>query len=184
MWSARDRHLRATDREPRLQGGRRRARGGLGGLVDGIVLHQVLQWHNFVAIPVPPDTLDALQTNVFWDGVFHVATTAMLLVGLVLLQRSWRRGDRVAGDGTAIVGWVLIGWGAFQIVDQLVFHELLDLHDIRMGVDNPGVYNWSWGASGLVLIALGLWLLRRWRDRTPGQPPTTAPSQRGSEPPS
>jgi uncharacterized membrane protein len=136
---------------------------GLGGLADGILFHQVLQWHNLVAEPLPPDTLEALRTNVFWDGVFHVTTTLVLVAGFVLLQRSWSRGDRAAGDGRAVLGWVLVGWGTFHVVDQLLFHELLDLHDIRMGVPNPGLYNWSYGASGLVLIALGWWVLRRTR---------------------
>jgi uncharacterized membrane protein len=139
---------------------------GFGGLADGIVFHQVLQWHNFVAEPIPPDTLDALRTNVFWDGLFHAATTLVLLVGFVLLQRSWDRNARAPGDGRAVLGWALIGWGAFNTVDQLVFHELLDLHDIRMGVPNPGVYNWTYGASGLLLIGLGVLALRRWQATT------------------
>ena len=136
---------------------------GLGGLADGIVFHQVLQWHHLVVERVPPTTLDGLRTNVRWDGVFHVATTVTLVVGFVLLQRSWHRRDRAAGDGRAVAGWALIGWGTFHVVDQLVFHELLDLHDIRMGVPDPGLYNWSYGASGLLLIALGSLLLRRRR---------------------
>jgi uncharacterized membrane protein len=99
---------------------------GLGGLADGILFHQVLQWHNLVAEPLPPDTLEALRTNVFWDGVFHV-------------------------------------------VDQLLFHELLDLHDIRMGVPTPGLYNRSYGASGVLLIALGWWVLRGTREARGGR---------------
>lgn len=134
---------------------------GLGGLADGIVFHQVLQWHNLVANPVPPDTLAALRTNVLWDGLFHVATTLTLTVGLVLLQRSWGRGERAAGEGRLVLGWGAIGWGAFNVTDQIVLHELLDLHDIRMGVPNPGTYNWSYGASGLLLLALGIWALHR-----------------------
>jgi uncharacterized membrane protein len=134
---------------------------GLGGLADGIVFHQVLQWHHLVANPVPPDTLEALRTNVFWDGVFHVLTTLTLTAGLVLLRGSWRRHERGPVGARPVLGWAAIGWGAFNVADQIVLHELLDLHDIRMGVPNPGVYNWSYGASGLVLVALGVWLLRR-----------------------
>jgi uncharacterized membrane protein len=145
---------------------------GLGGLADGILFHQVLQWHNLVAEHLPPDTLEALRTNVFWDGVFHVVTTLILVAGFVLLQRSWSRDDRVAGDGRAVLGWVLVGWGTFHVVDQLLFHELLDLHDIRMGVPNPGLYNWSYGASGLLLIALGWWVLQRTR-QVEGERPTS-----------
>lgn len=166
-----------ADRSVRSDGGAFRAGAlllgvGLGGLADGIVFHQILQWHHLVAERVPPTTLEALRTNVLWDGLFHVATTVTLVVGFVLLQRSWQRADRAAGDGRAIAGWVLIGWGVFHVVDQVVFHELLDLHDIRMGVADPGVYNWTYGASGLVLIGSGLLLLRRRHaDRDAGSAP-------------
>jgi uncharacterized membrane protein len=138
---------------------------GFGGLADGIVFHQVLQWHNFVAEPIPPDTLEALRTNVFWDGVFHVATTLVLRLGLVMLQRSWDRNERAPGDGRAVLGWALIGWRTFNLVDQLVLHELLDLHDIRMGVPNGGV-QLDLRASGLLLIGLGVLALRRWQATT------------------
>jgi uncharacterized membrane protein len=138
---------------------------GLGGLTDGIVLHQVLQWHHLVEAQVPVDGLDALRTNVFWDGVFHVATTLTLVIGFVLLHRAWSKPVRTAGDGRALLGWVLIGWGAFHIVDQIVFHELLGLHDIRMGVENPGLYNWGFFAVGVALIALGSLLVRTHADR-------------------
>lgn len=30
---------------------------GLGGFVDGILLHQILQWHHMVSNVVPPTTL-------------------------------------------------------------------------------------------------------------------------------
>lgn len=133
---------------------------GLGGLADGIVLHQVLQWHNLIANPVPPDDLASLQRNVFWDGVFHVSTTVVLVVGVLLLYRGWHRRGRATGNLAALGGLTLIGWGAFHVVDQLVFHEWLDLHDIRQGVENPGLYNWSYFAIGLVLIGLGVLLLR------------------------
>src|SRR4051812_2193731 len=30
---------------------------GLGGFFDGIVLHQILQWHHMISTPMPPDTV-------------------------------------------------------------------------------------------------------------------------------
>jgi uncharacterized membrane protein len=135
---------------------------GLGGLADGIVLHQVLQWHNLVTSRVPRDSQAALETNLFWDGVFHLSTTIVLVVGVVLLWRGWERQDRATGNLAALAGLTLLGWGAFHGVDQLVFHELLGLHDIREGVENPGLYNWGFFAIGLVLAGLGWWILRTW----------------------
>ena len=37
---------------------------GLGGFFDGIVLHQLLQWHHLVtAAGYPPDSLENLKAN-------------------------------------------------------------------------------------------------------------------------
>lgn len=133
---------------------------GIGGLVDGVVLHQVLQWHHLTSGVDPPAGIEALRRNVFWDGVFHAATTALLLAGLVVL---WGVRGRTVPPGASrgVLGLVLAGWGAFHVFDQLVFHELLGLHDIREGVADPAVYNWGFFAIGLVLIAAGWWLRRR-----------------------
>jgi uncharacterized membrane protein len=68
--------------------GRRVVAGGLvlgfgfGGLVDGIVLHQVLQWHDLISALEPTTSLEALERNLFWDGVFHATTAALAVWGL------------------------------------------------------------------------------------------------------
>lgn len=133
---------------------------GLGGLTDGIVLHQVLQWHNLVSTKVTNETLAGLQTNVFWDGVFHLGTTVLLVVGLLLLWRAWEGRNHATGNLSALVGLAFVGWGVFHVVDQLVFHELLNLHNIREDAANVTLYNWGFLAVGLVLATLG-WALSR-----------------------
>jgi uncharacterized membrane protein len=141
---------------------------GLGGLADGIVLHHVLGWHNLTSARIPTDTLAGLETNVFWDGVFHLSTTVVLLVGFVLLWRSRTARDGRAGSNTALLGLLLVGWGAFHAVDQLVFHELLGLHDIRQDAAHPALYNWGFFAIGVVLAAVGATLYRRATRTGPG----------------
>ena len=44
---------------------------GLGGFVDGITLHQIMQWHNMGSAVLPPTTMDAMAQNMVWDG--HVS---------------------------------------------------------------------------------------------------------------
>jgi uncharacterized membrane protein len=117
---------------------------GLGAFIDGIILHQVLQWHHLVSAYTPDDDLAGLKRNTFWDGVFHVAAWWLVLGGLV--------------------GTMLIGWGVFNVVDQLVFHMALGAHHIRM-VDNYKVYDWGFTALGVGLAALGWLLLRRTQPR-------------------
>ena len=131
---------------------------GLGGLADGIVLHQVLQWHNLVSTQVTNETLGGLQTNLFWDGVFHLSTTVLVVIGVLLLWRACEGRDHVTGNLSARVGLVLVGWGAFHVVDQMLFHELLNLHNIREDAASVALYNWGFFAVGLVLAAVG-WVL-------------------------
>jgi uncharacterized membrane protein len=134
---------------------------GLGGLVDGIVLHQVLQWHNLVSGQVANTTLAGLRTNLFWDGVFHLTTTALVVAGFLALWRAWQGPRHAGGDLRALLGLVLVGWGAFHVVDQFVFHLLLGLHDIRDDAPNVGLYNWGFFAVGVALAGLGTLLWRR-----------------------
>ena len=134
---------------------------GAGGLVDGIVLHQVLQWHNLVSDVEPRTSVEGLERNVFWDGVFHAATAALAAVGVGLTWRGGLLSGPVLRPLRSVVGLVLVGWGGFHVVDQLVFHLLLGLHDIREAAEHPALYDWGFFALGLALAALGAGLQRR-----------------------
>jgi uncharacterized membrane protein len=130
---------------------------GLGGLADGIVLHQVLQWHHLVSEKEPTDTLAGLEANTLADGIFHIATVVVLVVGVLLL---WKAASRPRdGWSRLAIGGVILGWGLFHIVDEIVFHLILDLHHIRQ-VDNYLLYDLAYGAIGVALIACGTALLR------------------------
>ena len=66
---------------------------GLGGFVDGIVLHQILQWHHMLTGErggEPMSTVAGLEANTLADGFFHVATWIMVVVAswLIRLTRS------------------------------------------------------------------------------------------------
>ena len=120
---------------------------GFGGLVDGVVLHQVLQWHHLVSDDVTTTTVAGLETNTLADGLFHVAALLVVVVGVALLWRAAR-------DGRAAAGGVLTGWGVFHLVDEVLFHLVLDLHHIRMVEDYP-VYDLAFTAIGVALIVAG-----------------------------
>ncbi|MDO3685308.1 DUF2243 domain-containing protein [Micromonospora sp. C28ISP2-4] len=141
---------------------------GLGGFVDGIVLHQVLQWHHLLSSTgsdrigvreYPVDTVPGLQMNTLWDGLFHVVTWVAVLTGLALLY------SRVTGSrgrlwrSPMLWGWALIGWGLFNLVEGIIDHHLLGIHHVRSG---PNQLWWDLGflALGVVLIAVG-WAIQR-----------------------
>ena len=68
----------------------------LGGFFDGILLHQVLQWHHFLSL-VPGEALRDIRAQILADGLFHVAVYAVAALGLWLLWRA--RGGLAAADG-------------------------------------------------------------------------------------
>jgi uncharacterized membrane protein len=132
---------------------------GLGGFADGIVLHQIIQWHNMGSAVLPPTTMEAMSQNMVWDGMFHLATWLVTLVGTFMLWSAARSGVGVARSAPAFVGELFFGWGAFNLVEGLVDHHLLDLHHVRdMPVHVP-IYDWVFlGIGGIGFLLLG-WLL-------------------------
>jgi len=131
---------------------------GLGGFVDGIVLHQVLQWHHLVSTPVPPDSLPNLEHNTFWDGMFHVGTWAVTVAGVFVLASS--DGARNDPGGTRrLIGGMLAGWGGFNLVEGLIDHHVLALHHVRPGPDQL-VYDLGFLLVGAGLLLTGIALVR------------------------
>jgi uncharacterized membrane protein len=64
----------------------------LGGFFDGIVLHQVLQWHHMLtSAGYPADSVSKLEINTLADGLFHASICLFVLLGLVVLWRTARR---------------------------------------------------------------------------------------------
>lgn len=128
---------------------------GLGGFVDGIVLHQILQWHNLLSGRLPPDNLVAAKVNMYWDGVFHAAVWVLTALGLRLLWSATGRAD-VPRSGRTLSGALLLGWGLFNVVEGIIDHQLLDLHHVRENVADK----WSWDLGFLFfggLLLLGGW---------------------------
>ena len=134
---------------------------GMGGFIDGIVFHQLLQLHNMVSGWLPPTNLVDAKVNMFWDGVFHAAVWVMVAVGLVLLWRAGARDD-VPWSGRTFAGAWLAGWGLFNTVEGAIDHLWLGLHHVNEYAPDPRVWDWMFQASGIVLLACG-WLLARRR---------------------
>ena len=134
---------------------------GLGGFVDGIVLHQVLQWHHMVssAGDYPVTTVAGLEANTLADGLFHMATWVLVVAGLVTTLAAWRRG-RLAPSWSFHFGLVLTGWGSFNLVEGLIDHQLLGIHHVRDDLGGPISWDLAFLAFGAVLVAGG-WALHR-----------------------
>jgi uncharacterized membrane protein len=129
---------------------------GLGGFLDGIVLHQILQWHHMLTSEgsYPKTTVAGLETNTLWDGLFHAATWVAVAVGIWILwarTKNWRW----AINGRAFVGWMLVGWGVFNLVEGIVDHQILTIHHVREGVGNTWLYDGGFLVFGALLVIGG-----------------------------
>ena len=133
---------------------------GLGGFVDGILLHQILQWHHMLTSEgsYPKTTVAGLETNTLWDGLFHAATWLAVVAGIWVL---WRRttAGRWATSGRAFVGWLLVGWGSFNLVEGVVNHHVLTIHHVREGA-NATAWDVGFLLFGSFLVFAG-WLVAR-----------------------
>ena len=131
---------------------------GIGGFFDGILLHQVLQWHHLLS-SVEQARVD-IRILIMTDGLFHVLMYVITGVGLWLL---WRARTEFSGLGAdrRLFANALIGFGVWHILDSILSHWILGIHRIRMDVDNPLFWDLIWFAVfGLVPAFVG-WMLRR-----------------------
>lgn len=130
----------------------------MGGFVDGILFHQILQVHNMVSARRPPDTLVNLEINMVWDGLFHAFTWTATAIGIWMLWRAVNRAN-VPRRGRTLIGAMIMGWGAFNLVEGVIDHHILHVHHVveRLGVS---IWDWAFLGSGLLLLAAGLLLIR------------------------
>jgi uncharacterized membrane protein len=131
---------------------------GLGGLFDGIVVHQILQWHHMLSAHIPPDSVANLELNTLADGLFHAATWVVTAIGLFMLWAAMRRGAPLGWD--RLIGGLLAGWGAFNVSEGLVDHQMLGVHHVRPGPDEL-LYDAAFLLWGALMVGLGVWLLIR-----------------------
>ncbi|NJC67287.1 DUF2243 domain-containing protein [Planosporangium flavigriseum] len=132
---------------------------GLGGFIDGIVLHQILQWHHMVShvAEYPPTTVAGLEVNTLADGFFHVATWFFVLAGSITALKAWREG-RLAPSWSFHFGLGLMGWGIFNVVEGLIDHQILGIHHVRDDLGAPLSWDIGFLVFGLLLI-MGGWML-------------------------
>jgi uncharacterized membrane protein len=132
---------------------------GLGGFFDGILFHQILQLHGMLTARFPKTTIPNLEINMFWDGMFHAVTWMATVAGLFLLWHAVRR-PGVLLDTGAFVGSLLFGWGLFNLVEGLIDHQLLGIHHVIENAANHWPADLAFLASGVILLAIGGFLMR------------------------
>lgn len=135
---------------------------GQAGFFDGIVFHQLLQWHHMFTNVESSNTVSGLELNTLGDGLFHLVDWLFTLAGLVALWIAVRRDD-VDKSTSVFIGAFCIGAGMFNIIEGILSHHLLQIHHVK-----PGIHQLAWDlgfiGAGILSAVIG-WLILN-RDRT------------------
>ena len=127
---------------------------GLGGFIDGIVLHQLLQWHEMLSNKIAASDYVGKSVNMFWDGVFHSFCFGVVLIGIIMLW-SASKSPLVLKSGRLLIGSVLSGWGIFNIVEGLINHHWLKLHNVMEYSLDHDLGNMLFLGSSLLITVSG-----------------------------
>ena len=105
------------------------------------------------------NTVAGLEINTVWDGLFHSFTWLAVVAGLAVLYARVTSGRFRVWDSRVLWGWILVGFGLFNLVESTVDHHILGIHHVRSGLDP------LWGDLGFLALGAirfaGGWLLQR-----------------------
>jgi uncharacterized membrane protein len=102
----------------------------------------------------PADSLANLKFNVMLDGLFHASTYIFTVIGLIILWHSARK-PHFRWSAKLLFAAMLIGFGAFNLVEGIINHHLLELHHVNETVPRDQWIYWDigfliWGAAMLI----------------------------------
>jgi uncharacterized membrane protein len=132
---------------------------GLGGFFDGIFFHQILQSHSTLSGVRAQDTVPGMRDDRFWEGIFYAFNWASIALGVRFLWTVARRGPQVALSSRVLIGSMLLGWGAFIVVEGVLAHYVFGLHHVveRLGLS---LFDFLFLGYGVALGAIGTLLVR------------------------
>jgi len=133
---------------------------GIGGFIDGILFHQVLQWHEMISNKMPPVTYITKSVNMFWDGIFHAFTLMVTISGIILLWKVMKR-NKIDKSGNLLAGGLILGFGLFNLLEGIADHELLKLHNVREVTPDKEAWNLGFLAVSVFFIVLGFLISRQ-----------------------
>jgi uncharacterized membrane protein len=109
-----------------------------------------------------PLNLLIMVSPIFVIGLvaFHAAVWILICIGITLLFRAGRRND-VPWSGKMLLGSMLIGWGAFNLAEGAIDHEILGIHHVYEYTLDHLPADLAFLAAGAHFLLLGLFLVRR-----------------------
>lgn len=132
----------------------------LGGFFDGILLHQVLQWHHLL-INVKSPFFQDIKNQILADGLFHVL---MYFIAMIGLWKLWKARQEFAQQGAdkLLLGNAFIGFGVWHILDSILSHWILGIHRIRVDAENVLFWDLLWFiVFGVAFVVIGMMIRKR-----------------------
>lgn len=121
---------------------------GIIGMLDGIIFHQLLQWHSTY-----------IRTNRFnqiiSDGIFHLSVTVVIFVAAILL---WKSDPNVKKE--KFWGGFFLGAGWFNFLEGIINHHFLKIHHVKPGTYQL-MYDLAYDTVGIVLIIIGWFMYKK-----------------------
>jgi uncharacterized membrane protein len=130
----------------------------LGGFFDGILLHQILQWHHLLS---NVNAVQDMRMQIMFDGAFHALMYVIAAIALMKLWRSRAAMNDAAASGR-LWGNAFMGFGVWHIVDSFFSHWITGIHRIKIDSPNPLMWDLIWFlAFGVVPAIIGWRMLRK-----------------------
>ncbi|QDZ29476.1 DUF2243 domain-containing protein [Noviherbaspirillum sp. UKPF54] len=127
----------------------------LGGFFDGILLHQILQWHHLLS-GITRAPFDQAEVQILADGVFQAGMCVIAALGMrKLLQARYVLIDRAFDR--VLAADVLIGFGVWHVADGILSNWLLGLHHVRMDAADFAWWDVLWFLLfGVLVVTAGI----------------------------
>lgn len=146
----------------------------LSGFFDGILLHQVLQWHHLL-LGLTSEPFRDMRVQILADGLFHLLMYLIAIAGLWSLWRGRHSTDLLGGR--MLLSHALIGFGIWHVLDAVVSHWVLGIHRIKMDSPNPLFWDLLWFlVFGIGPLVLGGLLSRTYKQSEPRSGHAVAPT--------
>lgn len=123
---------------------------GIIGMLDGILFHQILQWHS---VYMHTDRKNQIMS----DGLFHLLVTGFTFWGGIVL---WQSDPATEGRSRKRVfaGGLLMGAGIFNFLEGIINHHILQIHHVISG-PNQSLFDIMYDLSGVAMIVVGYFLV-------------------------
>lgn len=118
--------------------------------IDELVFHQLLGWHHFYDLSTP-------FIGLLSDGLLHAAELICTVAGFMTMLNLQRSSTLLP---PAAFGGFLCGVGGFQLFDGIVNHKILQIHQIRYGVDILP-YDILWNLVAVLFLVVGVYVVYR-----------------------